>query len=372
MATKDVQIVISYVNLIPNFNGDKALLADFLFQVEGMATLVDDSLKSTFLKLILNSKLTGKALENVKNKTITTWANLKTILCDQNNVKSSNWQMRLMSENQNSDESVTDFGKRLNRLFEECINPSSDLDEADLTAARKINEEFLLLCYRRGIVSNEIRESLTRSSVTKLSKAIELAQTIENNIKSNKLLTQTSLFHFNSQKHCTICNRNNHDTNNCLFKNSSNQKNQPNFSQQSQQNSNQNNRQNFYQQSQPNSNQNNRQNFNQQSQRYSQNRSNLNQNNKRNFNQHTQFSRNQNNQNYYQNNQQYSNPPNFQHSNMHNNYSSPLPGTSSNQPHIFYVAVPPGNPYFQYPHYAFPNPENNSQQSSSTSQNQEN
>ena len=406
---KEIKDIIAYINLIPPFDGDKSSLPQFIFQVEGMSALVDATLQTTFLKLLVNTKITGKALESVRNKIINSWLELKTILSEQCNVKSTNWHMRLMNENQRLNESVSEFGKRLNNIFEECINPGSTLAPDDIVAVRASNEEFLLLCYRRGLVSDEIRDCLTKSSITTITKAIELAQTIENNLNSNKLLSQSSLLHINSRnpKHCAICNKNNHSTKECHYNyyetrtnfcrkqnytqptnnqgpNSSNTfpfSQHTNFSN----NPNRSNNSNRFHQNQPRST----------NSRFPENQPMSNSRSYQNQPMSSNSRFHQNQSNMSSNSRSYQNQPNIS-SNSRFHQNQPMPSNSSfrsnprswnrttdnttNHSNVFYASTQPGNLYFPYPYpYQWhnfsdniPQPPTSSETQINNNQNQEN
>lgn len=201
-------------SLIPkSFDGNRAEFNEFYTNCVNAMSLANNDQTYPLLVFIV-SKLTGKVRTQLQGKSYKNWSDLKAIL--DKLYQDQKHYIQLMEElntlKQNSNESVSYFYERLDRLVTRVINSITykNIDEQKIKI--ETIQELALSRFIHHTVP-DISRFLRSQNVTDISEALSKSLAEERALKiSHNEFRQTS----RQQSHCTECNRNGHTSKSCF------------------------------------------------------------------------------------------------------------------------------------------------------------
>lgn len=211
------------IKTIPKYSGD-AELHPFINVCEKVLESVDEARTSLLIKMIVASKLTGKAYNATKHKTITTWAEVKKILLDNFELPYAvdNLQMELYLLKMGEDEPVVSYNARAEEIYQK-LSDSQTVGEtsSDAIAIRRNTTKQALNSYIRGL-TGKIQFKVEIRNPQTLESAMQLAISAERDIINTKTLFELSNPSTSKNNEGTGQSNRNYNRNNLFSKNYNN------------------------------------------------------------------------------------------------------------------------------------------------------
>lgn len=190
------------------FDGNRSELFEFLSNCDNAFRFADESQVSALMAFIV-SKITGSAKAQLRDKEISNWNELKSLLLQLYSDKKHYTQLmeELNTIKQNSNESVTSFYNRIDKLYTRILNSLTFKNPSEKIGRCETIREIAL---QRFILHSapEISRFLRSKQLESLSDALNAAIEEERASQVSKLTHQPSKF-------CTYCKKNNHNNRDC-------------------------------------------------------------------------------------------------------------------------------------------------------------
>lgn len=199
---------------IKPFNGSRSELNTFLQNGNSAFQLAQPNQKP-HLFLYIVSQLSSDVVNEIELEDVSSWTQLKEKLKTYYGKIMDLTQLHeeLETIRQGSNESVTDFYKRLEKLKNACITAEDNQCE-DSNEFSGLKKAILRTALRRFILHTkpEISQMLRARDITNLNEAFSMA------IQEEKILNYTKNHKPQASLYCSYCKINNHSTQNCRKK----------------------------------------------------------------------------------------------------------------------------------------------------------
>lgn len=205
--------ISQFLKIVPEFDGTSSKLHKFLKCCDlNFIPLVKDADKQMFLELV-GSKLCGRAYDVVKYNQFQSWEELKNELCKQFEERKSveHLQIELVQARQNSNESVLEFGNRIEQLLS-SLNDACIAREGveSVKCINNLNSGTALRAFVDGLRIEKIQTVINSCRFKALKEAIDKA--IEEEVTLNK----KSFLDLNNSPKCQLCNKRGHIATKCF------------------------------------------------------------------------------------------------------------------------------------------------------------
>lgn len=180
----EVQLsVTEIISFIGEFNGDWKNLSGFIDNVDRLYDTLDshDSITELKFAYAVVSKIKGDSLSIWKTAQNATWSEVKNALLTIHKPKVSMEQMRsrITKAKQENSETITEFGKKILKLYERTISSIIGVTDEVSTYLRKDIEKLAIRAFHEGLKNRDLALALFQGRPSSLKEAIEEAKDAE-------------------------------------------------------------------------------------------------------------------------------------------------------------------------------------------------
>lgn len=206
---------------IPQFSeksqGD---IEHFIANADLIYGLCTQDQRNICLRVIRTRLVNAEKLGDIKQ---ITWEEMKTKITDKYRVSIpyDTAQERLMNIKQKSKETLDAYAKRIHDLLE-ILNASTTHSNVETQAAcRKMNEQLAVRKFKQNIYDETIRLIALASDHSSLFDAVAHAQQKLEQLQTSNVSNNAKVKESETKPRCTHCNKTNHTTDKCFYKNKS-------------------------------------------------------------------------------------------------------------------------------------------------------
>lgn len=213
--------------MLIRFDGNKQRLNEFIDNCDKAMSLISKA-NEPVLFAIIETRITDNARALIRNRSFKSWSELKGHLIDIFSERRTmgQWQLELNSLRQNYNETVLSYSNKVENCYIKLLN---SLDESLEDEARKACSQLLknqalsvFICGLHKDISLIVKAQKPKDLETAIAIALSEEQETKSKNEIQKFQNLSSNKFQNLNKFCSICNKNNHNTNNCRFKSNSN------------------------------------------------------------------------------------------------------------------------------------------------------